>query len=139
MKTSLIALVALMAVVSLHAEPAEKPDPIDVALQRDLDHNPSTGGMVQATAEAEKKWDAAMNAAYQKLKKVMGKEEWAALETSQKAWLVFRDKEFATQREIFQRMDGSMWRPVAVDESLELVKARALTLRGYLATISERN
>ncbi len=139
MKTSIIVFLALMMAVSLHAEPAEKPDPIDVALQRDLDHSPSTGGMVQATAEAEKKWDAAMNVAYQKLKKVMGKEEWAALETSQKAWLVFRDKEFATQIEIYSRMEGSMWRPVAVNESMELVKARALTLRGYLATISERD
>jgi uncharacterized protein YecT (DUF1311 family) len=80
-----------------------------------------------------------MNVAYQKLKKVMSKEEWVALEASQKAWLAFRDKEFAAQVEIFNRMEGSMWRPVAENERMELVKSRALTLRGYLSTISKRD
>ena len=139
MKTSFLVLVAVMAVGPLVALAADKADPIDAALKRDMDRDPSTDGMIQATAEAEKKWDAAMNAAYSKLKKVMGREEWAALEASQKAWVVFRDKEFATQIAIFNRMEGSMWRVDAENERMELVKARALVLRGYLENISERD
>jgi uncharacterized protein YecT (DUF1311 family) len=68
----------------------------------------------------------------------MSPEEWKALQASQRAWIAYRDSEVKTLQEIFNRMQGSMWVSVASSKAMEMTKNRALMLRGYLETISER-
>jgi len=138
MKNLSICVLFLSTLMQLNAEPVEKKDPIYIALEKAIEKDSSTAGMVEATAQAEKKWDQELNVVYKKLKEAMSQDEWKALEASQKSWVTFRDKEFTTQSQIYSRMEGSMWKPVAVNEAMELVKMRVLTLRGYLDTISQR-
>ena len=127
---------ALFATFPTHAEEAK--DPIDIAMEQAMEEDPSTAGMVQAAASALKKWEKAMERALTKLEELMEPEEWTALQASQKAWRAFRQQEVKTQGEIYSRMDGTMWRPVAASDMMELVRARTLQLRQYAETISER-
>ncbi|HEX8312949.1 MAG TPA: lysozyme inhibitor LprI family protein [Chthoniobacteraceae bacterium] len=133
----LIALVlALFATLPAHAE--DEKDPIDIAMDAAMERDPSTAGMVQATAAAQKKWEKELARSLARLEEVMEPEEWEALQASQKAWRAFRQQEVKAQGEIYSRMDGSMWVPVSASDAMELVRARALQLRQYAETISER-
>ena len=138
MKTTVIILLVLLVCVPGSSSEPEKKDPIDAAMEKAMDRDPSTAGMVQAIQAAQDKWEKELNVVYAKLKNAMSKEEWTALVASQKAWLDYRDKETKTQQEIYSRMEGTMWVPVSASVSMELVKSRVMVLRGYLDNISGR-
>lgn len=132
-----ITLAALL-LFSIPAYSQEKKHPIDVAMEKAQDANPSTAGMNEAISEALKKWEVEVNKSLKHLKKVMSAEEGKALEASQKAWIAYRDAELKTQTEIYSRMQGTMWRPASSHAAMDLTRARALQLKHYEEVISER-
>lgn len=138
MKTPVLIFTFMLLPFLCFASEPEKQDPIDVAMDKAMDSDPSTAGQIQAVDKAQQRWDKEMNIAYHKLQKAMEKEEWAALQASQQAWLVYRDKELKTLEEIFNRMQGTMYGPVAAYKAMKLTRDRTLVLRGYLDVISER-
>ncbi len=133
----IFAFVALATCNVLHAEPAKK-DPIDIALEKAMEKDPSTAGMVQAASEATDKWQKEIDRALAKLKKEMTPEQWKALQASQQTWGAYRDKEIETQGAIYSAMQGTMWRPVSASSAMDLSRDRALLLRSYIETLSER-
>ena len=137
MKIKITVAAILLACLPTNAE-KEKQDPIDIKMNADMEENPSTAGMVDAASAASKAWEKDVAASLAKLKKTMSEEEVHALEISQKAWEVFVNAELATQSELYSKMEGTLWRPAAVVSSMELYRERALKLRRYLETISER-
>lgn len=137
MKAQIITAAILFAFSPLHAEDKVK-DPIDVKMEAAMDTNPSTAGMIDAAAAAMDSWKKDIGHSLAKLKKTMTPEEIHALELSQKAWEVFVETELATQTELYSKMEGTMWRPASVVSAMGLYKERALKLRGYLETLSER-
>ena len=120
------------------AEDSAGEDPIDQAMEAAIEKDSSTAGMVQATIDAKSQWDKKMNALYQTLKSKMAADEWSALVAAQKAWLNFRDLQFKSIEDTYSKMEGTMWRPVAASEKMEIVKDRALFLNSLLGTINER-
>jgi hypothetical protein len=66
---------------------------IDQLLERRIDIDYSTSGMVTATYEAEAEYDDLLNKYYQKLLTKLSNEDRAILKQSQKNWLQFRDSE----------------------------------------------
>jgi uncharacterized protein YecT (DUF1311 family) len=138
MKTRLL-LPALVFIVctALQAAPVKK-DPIDIAMDRAMEKNPSTAGMVQAAAQADEQWQKEIDRALAKLKKEMTAEQSKALQASQQAWRAYRDKELETQGALYGAMQGTVWRPVAASKAMELNRERALLLRHYIETLSER-
>ena len=133
-----VCLAALIAFASVHAEPTEIEDPIDVAMDKAMDKDPSTAGMVQAAADADTKWQKEIDRALSRLKEAMSAKQWKALQRSQAAWKSYRDKEVATQDTIYESMQGSMWVPVAATSITKLDKARALLLRDYIEKLAEQ-
>jgi len=129
-------LIAFAASAEVHAD-AEKKDPIDVALDKATEIDPSTAGVVQATTDADGKWLKEIDRALSHLKKVMTAGQWKKLQVSQGAWKTFRDKELAMQDAIFESKQGSMWVPVAATSGMELDRERALLLRHYVDLVSE--
>ncbi len=97
-----------------------------------MDKNPSTQDMIGCLDEAYKKWDAELNKNYKALNLQLNATQKAALLASQRKWIEYRDLEFKTQGTIYQSMEGTMYLPMAVNERLEIVKKRALTLKSYL-------
>jgi len=138
MKTYLFLTAIILAIsTALQAAPQKK-DPIDIAMDKAMEKNPSTAGMVQAAAQADEKWQKEIDRALANLHKTMSPEQWNALQTSQQAWRAYRDKELITQHALYGAMQGTMWRPVAASKAMELNRGRALLLRDYIETLSER-
>ena len=129
-----VLLALLMAFTNVHAEPPQPEDPIDIAMDKD----PSTAGMVQAAADADRKWQKEIDRALARLKGAMSGRQWKALQKSQAAWKTYRDREAATQDAIYESMQGSMWVPVAATGITKLDKSRALLLRDYIQKLSEQ-
>ena len=72
------------------------------------------------------------------LKEEMAPEQWTALQASQQAWRAYHGKELKAQDALYEAMDGSMWRVAAASKAMDLERERALLLRDYIETLSER-
>jgi uncharacterized protein YecT (DUF1311 family) len=134
-----IAVLSLLA-INAHAREAGntvKPHAIDLSVERCLETNHSTAGMVGCFTRAETEWDAELNRVYKALQgelKPAGKE---ALKQAQRAWIAQRDKEFELINAIHAQMDGSMWIPVMVNKRADVVKQRTLALQDLLDLLNE--
>lgn len=102
---------------------------IDIFVDKAMDKDPSTAGMVKAAQEGEKMWDAELNKYYKLFSAAMDNESKAALKKAQLAWISFRDEEFAMTGLFYSKKDGTMYRVIAACTRLEIVKKRALTIK----------
>lgn len=102
---------------------------IDALVDKMMDRDPSTAGMIEAVTEGEKRWDAELNKYYKLLGESLDKESKAALKKAQLAWIAFRDAEFAMIAEIYSKKEGTMYRVIAAGARMEVVKKRALELK----------
>lgn len=102
---------------------------IDIFVDKAMDKDPSTAGMIKAAEEGEKLWDAELNKYYKLLSAAMDNESKAALKKAQLAWISFRNAEFAMTGIFYSKKDGTMYRVIAACARLEVVKKRALTLK----------
>ena len=116
----------------------ETKHPTDIWLEKALAKNSSTTGTRQATNKAREMWDAEMNKRYRRLMSALKPRQRAALRKSQKAWLAFRDAEFAANETIISSKQGTMWPMMADDRMMILVKERALHLQGYEEAQNDR-
>ena len=122
---------SLSSIVAFSQETPEK-HPIDIALDKCMDKNPSTHGTVGCLDEAYKKWDAELNKNYKALTLKMDTKQKAALLAAQRKWIEYRDLEFKAQLSVYETMQGTMFQPMAVNDRMEVVKKRALDLKSYL-------
>ncbi|MEZ4903577.1 MAG: lysozyme inhibitor LprI family protein [Spirosomataceae bacterium] len=106
--------------------------PIDVALDKCMDKNPSTQGMVGCLEDAYKKWDAELNKNYKALSLKLDTKQKTALLAAQRKWIEYRDLEFKALGSVYETMEGTMYQPMIVNDRLEVVKKRALDLKSYL-------
>lgn len=111
---------------------------IDKDYQACLDKNQTTAGMVECADKAYRAWDKEMNAVYNKLMANFVGEDRQTLKATQFEWLKFRDAEFKMLEQFFSKIQGSMYRPIAVDRRVEIVKQRAQQLQAYLDTVQEQ-
>ncbi len=107
--------------------------PIDISLKACLDStaNQTTVGMMDCAGHARDSWDSEMNKHYKLLMTRLTKDEKIKMEAAQKKWLEYRDAEFLNAGTIYYDMQGTMWRVVAVNRQLEIVRQRALDLKSY--------
>ena len=139
---SRLLLVMVLSLLAINANAREsqdsiKPHVIDLTVDRCLETNNSTAGMVGCFTRAETEWDAELNRVYKALQgelKPAGKE---ALKQAQRAWIAQRDKEFELINAVHEQMDGTMWIPVMVNKRADVVKQRALALQDLLDLLKE--
>lgn len=136
---STILLVLSLSSASFARAAETEKHPIDAEMERAMDKNSSTAGMVQAAAEAQDKWQKEIDQALGKIRAEMTPEQRKTLEASQRAWRAYVNKELETQGAVFRVMHGTMWRPVSAQKSMEIYRARALLLRSYVDILSERD
>lgn len=110
---------------------ADSVHPLDRELEACLTLDASTAGMVNCMNLASEKWDAELNRVYNKLRKSLRPAEREALQTAQRAWIAYRDAEFALLERIYDDAGGSLARVEAASRRVEFVRARVLTLAGY--------
>jgi len=135
-------VVLLSAVLNcglIRADDVAKKDPIDLEVDKMMDKDPSTQGVIVATDKGTQLWDAEMNKAYNALMKKLPEKERATLKKSQVAWLAYRDANTELVATVYGPAQGTMYLPMARDETLEMVKARTLQLRNYLDILNEND
>ena len=108
-------------------------NPIDKRLKACLDssQNETTVGMVGCFYEAEQDWDAELNKYYKLLMAILSPDAKVKLKVTEIKWLAFRDAESDFGDTIHADMGGTMWGPIRAENSMELVKQRALDLKGW--------
>ena len=127
-----LALILLLICPAL----AQDKHPIDVQFDKDIDKNSSTHGMVAAYQNALKSWDKELNKHYQKLMAGLDAAGKANLKDSQRAWILYRDKEIHNIVEYYAKVEGTMFRTISAAARTNLTKNRALSL-SYMADFVE--
>lgn len=110
---------------------AEEQHPIEQSLDACLEENVSTAGIIECNDKAIKAWDTELNKVYKSLMSKLDKKTQASLKQSQRQWIKFRDAEFEAMGAIYRNMEGTMWRVVASDATVNVVKTRVLQLKSY--------
>ncbi|GBC61791.1 hypothetical protein DENIS_2753 [Desulfonema ishimotonii] len=111
----------------------ENSHPITVRLNRCMDRDTSTAGMVNCLGVAYDSWDRELNRVYGELMARLNPKEKKALKTAQLAWLRYRDREFESIGSIYAGFDGTMYRPMHIDSRVAIVRQRVLILLSYLS------
>ena len=130
-----LASVLLLATVSIAQE--ETKHPIDKALEACIDKNGSTAGMVECTDKAYAAWDKELNKNYGELMRALKAPQKETLKSSELEWIKYRDAEFKFIDSIYDTMQGTMYIPMRVDARMEVIKKRALELKGFLDLAAE--
>ena len=115
----------------------QAPHPIDKALEACIDKNGSTAGMVECTDKAYAAWDKELNKNYGELMRTVKPSQKEALRLAQLEWIKYRDLDFKLIDTLYDTMQGTMYIPMRIDARMELVKKRALELKGFLDLIRE--
>ena len=123
-------------------EAAQAIHPIDKDVNRCVDRSPSTQGMMECTAQGMEKWDRELNRLYKELMATLSKEGQNALRTAQRAWIPWRDSEFALSSEIYSTLytalgGGTMWLLNDAIAHMEVVRRRTLELDQLLKTVKK--
>ena len=127
--------VLLLATVSGAQEQTQHP--IDKALEACTDKNGSTAGMVECTDKAYAAWDKEMNKNYVELMRALKPGQKEALRLAELEWIKYRDLDFKLIDSIYDTMQGTMYIPMRIDAHMEVIKKRALQLKGYLDLVQE--
>ena len=132
-----LGLVVLLATMSVVFGQEETKHPIDKALEACIDKNGSTAGMVECTDKAYAAWDRELNKSYGALMQSLKPKQKETLRLAQLEWIKFRDLEFKLVDSLYDTMEGTMYIPMRVDARMEVIRKRALDLKGYLDLVKD--
>ena len=128
-KVFLTLIAVLLVATATSAQ--ETTHPIDKALEACIDKNGSTAGMVECTDKAYAAWDKELNKNYGELMRSLKPKQKEALRLAQLEWIKYRDLEFKLVDSIYDTLDGTMYIPMRSDSRMEVIRKRALELKGY--------
>ena len=132
-----LALLSAVLLSTISVAQEQPTHPIDKALEACIDKNGSTAGMVECTDKAFAAWDKELNKSYTELMRAMKPSQKESLRLAQLEWIKYRDLEFKLIDSIYDRMEGTMYIPMRIDSRMEVVKKRALELKGFFELITE--
>jgi uncharacterized protein YecT (DUF1311 family) len=126
--------VGLLATVAIAQEPQHA---IDKALEACIDKNGSTAGLIECTDRAFAAWDNELNKNYGELMRALKPAQKETLRLAQLEWMRYRDLDFKSIDSIYDTIDGTMYIPMRIDARMEVVKKRALELKGFQDLVQE--
>ncbi|GGO80046.1 hypothetical protein GCM10011348_15860 [Marinobacterium nitratireducens] len=100
-----------------------------------LSQDSTTYGMERCANEFHQRWDNLLNQAYRELMTVLDEDGQQKLRDAQRAWIKFRDSEITNMDNIYSHTQGSMYIVVYAGNVMDITKARAMQLNGYLADL----
>lgn len=107
---------------------------IDIEESKCLDKKDiSNTQMLECSIKAGQSWDKELNKYYNLLAARLPKDAFEILKTSQKEWIIYRDKEFKFISKLYYELkEGTMWYIISENKKKEIVKSRALELQMFL-------
>lgn len=130
-------LLLLVLLPSTASAQETRKHPIDAALDVCTEKEPHTAGMVRCTDVAYKKWDQELNKNYQTLTRKLKPADKQLLKSAQLSWIAYRDNEFKLIDSIYDKIQGTMYIPMRIDEKMQIVKQRALALASHIDMLGE--
>ena len=104
---------------------------IDSVCSKCIGQNQSTLGMMQCTYQAQLAWDSVMYKYYNLLMDILKDDEKELLKNAQNTWTSFRDIEFRFSETTYYNIGGTMYHIICSDSKMNIVRTRALELKGY--------
>lgn len=137
MKIPALPFCLILVALSLAANPQQHQHPLDAALTRALDEpaNQSTHGTVRLYEEYAVKWEKELKRVLEALTRKLPPADRAALEAAQKQWQAWAEAEKKTIETVYGRLQGTMYRPMAVYAELNLIRQRVMQLAHYLTML----
>ncbi len=112
-------------------------DPIDKIEQDCISKTADTQEMNKCTQKAQQLWEKDINKNLAELKEILSAEDYKKLQLSQTSWENYIDKEYGFINSLTSYTQGTMYLNTKEGWRTEILKQRALTLRGYLNTLKK--
>ena len=112
-------------------------DPIDKIEQDCISKTADTQEINKCSQKAQELWKKDINKNLAELKKILSAEDYKKLQLSQTSWENYIDKEYGFINSLTSYTQGTMYLNTKEGWRTEILKQRALTLRGYLNTLKK--
>ena len=112
-------------------------DPIDKIEQDCISKTADTQEMNKCSQKAQELWKKDINKNLAELKEILSAEDYKKLQLSQTSWENYMDKEYEFINSLTSYTQGTMYLNTKEGWRTEILKQRALTLRGYLNTLKK--
>ena len=112
-------------------------DPIDKIEQDCISKTADTQEMNKCSQKAQQLWEKDINKNLAELKEILSAEDYKKLQLSQTSWENYIDKEYGFINSLTSYTQGTMYLNTKEGWRTEILKQRALTLRGYLNTLKK--
>ena len=132
-----LALVFVLLPATVATAQEETKHPIDKTLEACIDKNGSTAGMVECTDKAYAAWDKELNKNYTGLMRTLKPAQKETLKAAEFEWIKYKDLDFKLIDSLYDTMQGTMYIPMRIDARMEVIKKRALELKGFLDLAQE--
>ena len=93
--------------------------------------------MNKCSQKAQQLWEKDINKNLAELKEILSAEDYKKLQLSQTSWENYIDKEYGFINSLTSYTQGTMYLNTKEGWRTEILKQRALTLRGYLNTLKK--
>lgn len=137
MKILFLPVCLILCTLSLAANQNQHQHPLDAALTRALDEpaNQSTHGTIRLYEEYAGKWEKELKRVLEALTRKLSPADRSVLEAAQKQWQTWAATEKKTIETVYGRLQGTMYRPMAVYAELNLTRLRVMQLAHYLTML----
>ena len=112
-------------------------DPIDKIEQDCISKTADTQEMNKCSQKAQQLQEKDINKNLAELKEILSAEDYKKLQLSQTSWENYIDKEYGFINSLTSYTQGTMYLNTKEGWRTEILKQRALTLRGYLNTLKK--
>ena len=112
-------------------------DPIDKIEQDCISKTADTQEMNKCSQKAQQLWEKDINKNLAEFKEILSAEDYKKLQLSQTSWENYIDKEYGFINSLTSYTQGTMYLNTKEGWRTEILKQRALTLRGYLNTLKK--
>lgn len=112
-------------------------DPIDKIEQDCISKTADTQEMNKCSQKVQQLWEKDINKNLAELKEILSAEDYKKLQLSQTSWENYIDKEYGFINSLTSYTQGTMYLNTKEGWRTEILKQRALTLRGYLNTLKK--
>jgi uncharacterized protein YecT (DUF1311 family) len=95
--------------------------------------------MMNCGGRARDSWDTELEKYYDLLMTILIPGEREKLKTAQRRWEQYKESEYMFAGTTYYNLQGPVWKIVALDREVEVVKHRAMELKTYYELLTEKN
>lgn len=135
----LIVFILLSSSGIIYAQTASKQDSIDVFLDHcmAIPENQTTVGMCDCIYKSLAMWDKKLNNTYKQILLKLNPIQKQKLISSQRQWVIFKEKEISLIDETYGKAQGTMWLMVRADAVMQITRSRTNDLELLLTSLED--